>query len=76
VVLLFGLVSGGSGSAGFTGNFPTSFPVLCLNGLQEFPETRKGVWLVVVDHVVFDAFGEYIVSLSVECCFTPLDMCS
>ena len=29
-----------------------SFPVSCVNGLHEFPETRKGVWIVMVDHVI------------------------
>jgi len=34
------------------GNFPILFPVLCINRLYKFSETRKGVWLVVVDHVI------------------------
>jgi len=57
----------------FTGNFTVSFPVSSIDSLDEFPEARKGVRLVVVDHVVFDTFGESIVSLSAECCLTPLN---
>jgi len=30
-------------------------------------------WLVMVDHVIFDMFGESVVSLSAECCFAPLE---
>ena len=44
------------------------FPVSCVNSLNKFPEARKGVWLVVVDHFIFDMFGKSIVGLSVECC--------
>ena len=73
VGLLFGLVSGCSRRAGFIGNFPMSFPVSCMDGLHKFPETGKGVWLVMVDHVIFDMFGKSIVSLSTVCCFAPLD---
>jgi len=49
-----------------------SFLVLCIDSLHEFPETRKQVQFVVVDHILFDTFGKPIVSLSVECCSTPL----
>jgi len=58
---VFGLVSRGSGSAGFVGNFPMSFPVLHIDSLNEFLKTGKGVQLVVVDHIIFDIFGESIV---------------
>jgi len=75
VRLLFGLVSGGSGSAGFVGKFPTSFPVSCVDSLHKIPETGKGFWLLMVDHIIFDVFGESFVSLSAECCFAPLDTC-
>src|SRR5882724_11373701 len=75
VRLLFGLVSGGSGSASFAGYFSTLFPVLSINSLDKFPEARKSVRLLVVDHVIFDTFGKSIVSLSVECCLTPLNAC-
>jgi len=76
VRLLFGLVSRGSGSMSFSGYFTASFPVSCIDSLDEFPEAGKGVWLLVVDHVVFDAFGKSIVSLSAECCLTPLNVYS
>ena len=72
---MFGLVSGGSISADFAGNFPTLFPVLCIDSLHEFLVTRKGVQIVMMDHVVFDMFGESIVSLSAECCVSPLNSC-
>ena len=52
-----------------------SFPVSCVNSLDEFPESRKGFWLIVVDHVICDMFGESVVSLSVECCLAPLNAC-
>ena len=57
------------------GYFTTSFPVSSIDSLDEFLEARKGVWLLVVDHVVFDTFGESIVSLSAECCLAPLNAC-
>jgi len=75
VSLLFGLVSGGSGSTSFAGYFTASFPVSSIDSLDEFPEARKSVWLFVVDHVVFDTFGESIVSLSAECPLAPLNVC-
>ena len=75
VRLLFGLVSRGSGSASFVGYFTTSFPVSCINRLDEFPEDGKGVWLIVMGHIVFDTFGESVVSLSAECCLAPLNTC-
>ena len=74
VRLLFGLVSRGSGSMSFMGYFTVSFPVLSINSLDEFLEAGKSVWLLVVDHVVFDTFGESIVSLCVECCLAPLNV--
>ena len=52
-----------------------SFPVSSIDSLDEFPEAGKSVWLFVVDHVIFDMFGESIVSLSVECCLAPLNAC-
>jgi len=58
---------------GFMGNFSFPFPVSCINGLDEFSEARKCIGLVVVDHIVFDALGESIISLSSKCCITPLD---
>ena len=36
---------------------------------------REGGWLVMVNHIILDMFRESIVSLSQECCFTPLYMC-
>src|SRR5882724_3757067 len=75
VRLLFCLVSGGSGSMSFVGYFSTSFPVSCIDSLDEFPEAGKGVWLLVVDHVVFDVFGGSIVSLSAESYLAPLNAC-
>jgi len=57
------------------GYFTASFPVLSIDSLDEFPEAGKYVWLFVVDHVVFDTFGESIVSLSAECCLAPLNAC-
>src|SRR5882724_1609738 len=75
VRLLFGLVSRGSGSTSFVGYFTVSFPVSSIDSLDEFPEAGKHVWLFVVDHVIFDAFGKSIVSLSGECCLTPLNTC-
>src|SRR5882724_3952276 len=57
------------------GNLPTSFPVSCINSLKKCLETEKGVQLVMVDHIVFDMFGDSIVSLSAECCFAPLNVC-
>ena len=63
VRLLFGLVSGGSGSTSFAGYFTASFPILSIDSLDEFPEAGKSVWLFVVDHVIFDTFGESVVSL-------------
>ena len=58
---------------GFTGNFPMSFPVLCIDSLNEFLKARKSVGLVVVDHIIFDALGKSIVSLFLEHCVAPLD---
>ena len=58
---------------GFTGEFSFTFPVLSIDSLNESVESCEGVRLVVVDHVVFDTFGQSIVSLLAECCFTPLD---
>jgi len=55
--------------------FTVSFPVLSIYSLDEFPEAGKSVWLFMVDHVVFDMFGESIVSLSAECCLAPLTVC-
>ena len=60
---------------GFAGNFSMSFPVSCVDGLNEFLKAGKSVQLVVVNHIIFDTFGQSIVSLSVECCFAPLDIC-
>src|SRR5882724_11989995 len=73
--LVFGLVSRGSGSLGFMGEFSFSFPVLCVDSLDEFSESNKGVQLFVVDHIVFDTFGKSIVSLTMECCIAPLNSC-
>ena len=68
VRLLFGLVSRRSGSLGFMGEFSFSFPVSCIDSLDEFSESCEGGQLVVVDHIIFDMFGKSIVSLSMECC--------
>src|SRR5882724_1971043 len=75
VRLLFSLVSRGSRSTSFMGYFTVSFPVLCIDSLDEFLEAGKSVWLLMVDHVIFDTFGESIVSLSAECCLAPLNVC-
>ena len=55
------------------GDFTASFPVLCINSLDELAESCEGVWLIVVDHVILDSFGKSIVSLSAECGFAPLN---
>jgi len=60
---------------GFMGNFSMSFPESCVNSLNEFLEAGKCVQLVVVDHIVFDSFGESVVSLTTECCIAPLNTC-
>jgi len=60
---------------GFVENFPASFPVSCVNGLHEFLETGKGGQLGVVDHIIFDMFGQFTVSLSMECCIAILNTC-
>ena len=60
----------------FAGDFSTSFPVLGVDSLNEFPKAGKGVGLVMVDHIIFDMFGESVVSLSSECYFAPLDSSS
>src|SRR5882672_2852644 len=67
------LVNGRTGNAGFAGEFSFTFPVLSINSLDEFLESCEGVWLIMVDHIVFDTFGQSVVSLSAECCFPPLD---
>ena len=73
--LVVRLVTRRSRSTGFTGNFSSTFPVSCVYGLNKFTEACEGVQLVMVDHVVFDMFGQSIVSLLMECFFTPLDLC-
>jgi len=75
VRLLFGLVSGGSGNTSFVGYFTMSFPVSCIDSLDEFPEAGKGVKLIMMDHVIFDTFGKSIVNLPAECCLAPLNAC-
>src|SRR6266481_2321115 len=50
-----------------------TFPVSCVNCLGEFPEAGKGCWLVMMDHIVLDVFHESIISLTLECGFTPVD---
>ena len=55
------------------GEFSFSFPVSSINSLNESAEPCEGVQLVVVDHVIFDMFGQSVVSLSAECCFAPLE---
>jgi len=57
------------------GEFSFSFPVSCIDSLDEFSKSCEGVWLVVVDHIIFDTFGESIVSLMIECCIAPLNTC-
>ena len=57
------------------GEFCFSFPVLGIDSLVEFLESCEGGQLVVVDYIIFDMFGESIVSLMVECCITPLNTC-
>ena len=57
VRLLFGLVSRRSGSLVFMGEFSFSFPGSCTDSLDNFLESCKGGWLVVVDHIIFDMFG-------------------
>ena len=57
----------------FAGEFSFMFPVSSIDSLNESAESCEGVQLVVVDHVIFDMFGQSIVSLSVECWFTPLN---
>ena len=59
----------------FMGDFSFSFPVLCINSLDEFLESCKGSRLIVVDHVIFDVFGKFIVSMMMECGITPLNVC-
>ena len=56
------------------GNFSFSFLVLCIDGLDEFLKAGKSVGLVVVDHIILDALGQSITSLSLECCIAPLDL--
>src|SRR5882724_1904164 len=41
IMLGFGLVSRQLGNVGFSGNFSFSFPVLCINGLDEFPRLER-----------------------------------
>jgi len=57
---------------GFVGDFSFSFTVSCVDSLDEFSESCEGSQLIVVDHVVFDAFGKSIVSL----CHDPFPMLS
>src|SRR5882724_4598609 len=76
VRLVFGLVSRRSGSSGFVGEFSFSFPVSGINSLDKFSESNEGVRLFMVDHIVFDMFGESVVSLTMECCIAPLNVCS
>ena len=76
VGLVFGLVSRRSGSLGFVGEFSFSFPVLSIDSLDEFSESNEGVWLFMMDHIIFDTFGESVVSLTTECCIAPLNACS
>src|SRR5882724_2640048 len=75
VRLVFGLVSRRSGSSGFAGEFSFSFPISGVDSLDEFSESNEGVRLFMVDHVVFDALGESIVSLTAECGIAPLNAC-
>jgi len=75
VGLVFGLVSRRSGSSGFVGVFSFSFPVSSIDSLNEFLESNEGVRLFMVDHIIFDTFGESIVSLTTECCIAPLNTC-
>jgi len=58
---------------GFHGRVLLFVPVSSINSLDESAESCEGVQLVVVDHVIFDMFGQSIVSLSVECWFSPPD---
>ena len=75
VGLVFGLVSRRSGSSGFAGEFSFLFPVSSINSLDEFSESNEGVRLFMLDHIVFDTFGESVVSLMMECCIAPLNTC-
>jgi len=40
--------------------FSFSFPVWCVNSLNEFSKAGKSVGLVVVNHIIFDVLGESI----------------
>jgi len=75
VGLGFRLVGGRSGSGVFMGNFCLSFPVMGIHGLGKDAETREVVQLVVVNHVILDVFCKTVLSLLMECCITPLNLC-
>jgi len=46
----------------FHGRVLLFIPSIMHNSLDEFSESCKGVWLIVVDHIIFDTFGKSIVA--------------
>jgi len=68
IVLGFRLVSRWLRNAGFSGNFSFSFPVSCVNSLNEFWKARKSggpyhLWCI----------WQVQISLLSECCIAPLN---
>ena len=54
-------------------DFYLVLPVMDVNSLHVFLETRKGCGLLMVDHIILDPFDKAIISLPEECCFAPID---
>ena len=73
VVVVFRLVTGRVCGRSFMCDFCLALPVMGVDSLHKFPESRKSHGPLMVDHFVLDPFGEAVVSLLEECCFTPID---